>query len=234
MREQDKANLLLDMQEHPENYTDEQLTSMLADDKELADMLEAAAKTKQAMTKAAVDNEELPMDELWEQFAAEHADEFDAEESAADSAGDADVPKAKRVQMPLRKVAAMTIGIIFTVGVAFAAIQIVRNANKPAPEPTQIEAPAPKPQDVKPVEPEPTDSVAEVKPVIFDNVELDKMLTTMAKHYGAEVEFDNDDARAFRLYFTWKPNETLEHEIERLNQFESINIELNNHKITVK
>ena len=214
MREQDKANLLLDMQEHPENYTDEQLTSMLADDKELADMLEAAAKTKQAMTKAAVDNEELPMDELWEQFAAEHADEFDAEESAAESAGDADVPKAKRVQMPLRKVAAMTIGIIFTVGVAFAAIQIVRNASKPAPEPT--------------------DSVAEVKPVIFDNVELDKMLTTMAKHYGAEVEFDNDDARAFRLYFTWKPNETLEHEIERLNQFESINIELSNHKITVK
>ena len=79
MREQDKANLLLDMQEHPENYTDEQLTSMLADDKELAEMLEAAAKTKQAMTKAAVDNEELPMDELWEQFAAEHADEFDDE-----------------------------------------------------------------------------------------------------------------------------------------------------------
>jgi hypothetical protein len=73
-----------------------------------------------------------------------------------------------------------------------------------------------------------------VKPVIFDNVELDKMLTTMAKHYGAELEFDNDDARAFRLYFTWKPNETLEHEIERLNQFESINIELNDHKITVK
>ena len=216
MREQDKANLLLDMQEHPENYTDEQLASMLADDEELAEMLEAAAKTKQAMTKAAVDNEELPMDELWEQFAAEHADEFDAEESAADT----DAPKAKQVQMPLRKVAAMIIGIIFTVGVAFAAIQIVRNASKPAPEPTQIEAPAPKPQDVK--------------PVIFDNVELDKMLTTMAKHYGAEVEFDNDDARSFRLYFTWKPAETLEHEIERLNQFESINIELSNHKITVK
>ena len=60
MREQDKANLLLDMQEHPENYTDEQLASMLADDEELAEMLEAAAKTKQAMTKAVVDNETLP------------------------------------------------------------------------------------------------------------------------------------------------------------------------------
>ena len=230
MREQDKANLLLDMQEHPENYTDEQLASMLADDEELAEMLEAAAKTKQAMTKAVVDNETLPMDELWEQFATEHADEFDATESA----DDVDAPKAKRVQMPLHKVAAMIIGIIFTIGVTFAAIQIVRNASKPAPEPTQTETPAPKPQDVKPVEQEPTDSVAEVKPVIFDNVELDKMLTTMAKHYGVEVEFDNDDARAFRLYFTWKPSETLEHEIERLNQFESINIELNDHKITVK
>jgi hypothetical protein len=230
MREQDKANLLLDMQEHPENYTDEQLASMLADDEELAEMLEAAAKTKQAMTKAVVDNETLPMDELWEQFATEHADEFDTNESAADI----DAPKAKQVQMPLHKVAAMIIGIIFTIGVTFAAIQIVRNASKPTPEPTQTETPAPKPQDVKPVEQEPTDSVAEVKPVIFDNVELDKMLTTMAKHYGAELEFDNDDARAFRLYFTWKPNETLEHEIERLNQFESINIELNDHKITVK
>ena len=230
MREQDKANLLLDMQEHPENYTDEQLASMLADDEELAEMLEAAAMTKQAMTKAAVDNEELPMDELWEQFAAEHAEEFDAEESAADD----DAPKAKRVMMPLRKVAAITIGIIMTAGVAFAAIQIVRNASKPAPEPTQIETPALKPQDVKPVEQEPTDSVVAAKPVIFDNVELDKMLTTMAKHYGAEVEFDNDDARTFRLYFTWKPAETLEHEIERLNQFESINIELSDHKITVK
>ena len=230
MREQDKANLLLDMQEHPENYTDEQLTSMLADDKELAEMLETAAKTKQAMTKVEVANETLPMDELWEQFAAEHADEFDATESAADT----DAPKAKQVHMPIHKAAAMIIGIIMTAGVAFAAIQIVRNASKPAPEPTQIEAPAPKPQDVKPVEKEPTDSVVAAKPVIFDNVELDKMLTTMAKHYGAEVEFDNDDARAFRLYFTWKPTETLEHEIERLNQFESINIELSDHKITVK
>ena len=229
MREQDKANLLLDMQEHPENYTDEQLASMLADDEELAEMLEAAAKTKQAMTKAVVDNETLPMDELWEQFATEHANEFDATESAADT----DAPKAKRVQMPLPKVAAMIIGIIMTAGVTFAAIQIVRNASKPAPEPTQIEAPAPKPQDVKPVEKEPADSVVATKPVIFDNVELDKMLTTMAKHYGAEVEFDNDDARTFRLYFTWKPTETLEHEIERLNQFESINIELSDHKITV-
>lgn len=230
MREQDKANLLLDMQEHPENYTDEQLASMLADDEELAEMLEAAAKTKQAMTKAEVANETLPMDELWEQFAAEHAYEFDAE----DSATDIDAPKAKQMQIPLHKVAAMIIGIIFTIGVTFAAIQIVRNASKPAPEPTQTETPAPKQQEQQKVEKEPTDSVAEVKPVIFDNVELDKMLTTMAKHYGAELEFDNDDARAFRLYFTWKPSETLEHEIERLNQFESINIELNDHKITVK
>lgn len=230
MREQDKANLLLDMQEHPENYTDEQLTSMLADDKELAEMLETAAKTKQAMTKVEVANETLPMDELWEQFAAEHADEFDA----TDSADDVDAPKAKQVHMPMHKVAAMIIGIIMTAGVAFAAIQIVKHISQPAPESTQTEAPAPKPQEQQKVKTEPTDSVVAAKPVIFDNVELDKMLTTMAKHYGAEVEFDNDDARAFRLYFTWKPTETLEHEIERLNQFESINIELSDHKITVK
>ena len=36
----------------------------------------------------------------------------------------------------------MIIGIIFTIGVTFAAIQIVRNASKPTPEPTPAPSPA--------------------------------------------------------------------------------------------
>lgn len=220
MKNQDKIELLLDIQEHPEKYSDEQLNSMLAEDEELAEMMEQLATTKRAMTKEEAEDEQLDMDVLWQEFEAEHELEFDE-------------PKTKRVSMPLRKIAAMFIGVALTAGVAFAAIQIVRSVSKPAPEPTKIEAPA-APKAAQPDDEVPADTVVAVKPVVFDNVELAQIMEQIAAHYKAEVEIENEDAGAYRLYFEWNSQETLEHVVERLNRFESINIELNNNKMTVK
>ena len=220
MKNQDKIELLLDIQEHPEKYSDEQLNSMLADDEELAEMMEQLATTKRAMTKEEAEDEQLDMDALWQEFEDEHKLEFDE-------------PETKRVSMPLRKIAAMFIGVALTAGVAFAAIQIVRSVSKPAPEPTKIEAPA-APKAAQPDDEVPADTVVAVKPVVFDNVELAQIMAQIAAHYKAEVEIENEDAGAYRLYFEWNSQETLEHVVERLNRFESINIELNNNKMTVK
>lgn len=220
MKNQDKIELLLDIQEHPEKYSDEQLNSMLAEDEELAEMMEQLATTKRAMTKEEAEDEQLDMDVLWQEFEAEHELEFDE-------------PETKRVSMPLRKIAAMFIGVALTAGVAFAAIQIVRSVSKPAPEPTKIEAPA-APKAAQPDDEVHADTVVAVKPVVFDNVELAQIMAQIAAHYKAEVEIENEDAGAYRLYFEWNSQETLEHVVERLNRFESINIELNNNKMTVK
>lgn len=220
MKNQDKIELLLDIQEHPEKYSDEQLNSMLAEDEELAEMMELLATTKRAMTKEETEDEQLDMDALWQEFEDEHELEFDE-------------PETKRVSMPLRKIAAMFIGVALTAGVAFAAIQIVRSVSKPAPEPTKIEAPA-APKAAQPDDEVPADTVVAVKPVVFDNVELAQIMAQIAAHYKAEVEIENEDAGAYRLYFEWNSQETLEHVVERLNRFESINIELNNNKMTVK
>ena len=220
MKNQDKIELLLDIQEHPEKYSDEQLNSMLAEDEELAEMMEQLATTKRAMTKEEAEDEQLDMDVLWQEFEAEHELEFDE-------------PETMRVSMPLRKIAAMFIGVALTAGVAFAAIQIVRSVSKPAPEPTKIEAPA-APKAAQPDDEVPADTVVAVKPVVFDNVELAQIMAQIAAHYKAEVEIENEDAGAYRLYFEWNSQETLEHVVERLNRFESINIELNNNKMTVK
>lgn len=220
MKNQDKIELLLDIQEHPEKYSDEQLNSMLAEDEELAEMMEQLATTKRAMTKEEAEDEQLDMDALWQEFETEHELEFDE-------------PETKRVSMPLRKIAAMFIGVALTAGVAFAAIQIVRSVSKPVPEPTKIEAPA-APKAAQPDDEVPADTVVAVKPVVFDNVELAQIMAQIAAHYKAEVEIENEDAGAYRLYFEWNSQETLEHVVERLNRFESINIELNNNKMTVK
>jgi ferric-dicitrate binding protein FerR (iron transport regulator) len=193
---------------------------MLAEDEELAEMMEQLATTKRAMTKEEAEDEQLDMDALWQEFEDEHELEFDE-------------PETKRVSMPLRKIAAMFIGVALTAGVAFAAIQIVRSVSKPAPEPTKIEAPA-APKAAQPDDEVPADTVVAVKPVVFDNVELAQIMAQIAAHYKAEVEIENEDAGAYRLYFEWNSQETLEHVVERLNRFESINIELNNNKMKVK
>ena len=221
MKNIDKTELLLDIQEHPEKYSDEQLNSLLAEDKELAEMMEQLATTKRALAKKDAEEEQPDMDALWQEFEAEHGEEFDK-------------PEAKRIRMPLRKIAALFIGAVFTAGVAFAAIQMVMNMSKPAPEPTKTEAPAAAPKAVQPKDEAPADTVVAEKSVTFDNITLEQILTQIAAHYKAEVEFENEDARSYRLFIKWNSDEPLERIVERLNNFESINIELKDHKMTVK
>ncbi len=221
MKNIDKTELLLDIQEHPEKYSDEQLNSLLAEDKELAEMMEQLATTKRALAKKDAEEEQPDMDALWQEFEAEHGEEFDK-------------PEAKRIRMPLRKIAALFIGAVFTAGVAFAAIQMVMNVSKPAPEPTKTEAPAAAPKAVQPKDEAPADTVVAEKSVTFDNITLEQILTQIAAHYKAEVEFENEDARSYRLFIKWNSDEPLERIVERLNNFESINIELKDHKMTVK
>ena len=79
-----------------------------------------------------------------------------------------------------------------------------------------------------------TDTTANAKPIVFDNVALDKMLPQIAAYYNKEVEFQNTDARQLRFYFVWKQDETLDVVLHRLNLFESITVELKSDKIVVE
>ena len=60
------------------------------------------------------------------------------------------------------------------------------------------------------------------------------MLSQIAAYYNKEVEFLNDNARQFRFYFVWKPDEGLDVTLHRLNLFESVSVELNSDKIVVE
>jgi hypothetical protein len=64
MKNLDKTELMLDIQEHPEKYSDEQLNHMLAEDEELAEMMEQLATTKRALAKKEVEEEQPDMDAL--------------------------------------------------------------------------------------------------------------------------------------------------------------------------
>ena len=200
-------------------------------DQLVAENQELLALTKQAFIKREVENESVPVDEEWQKFAAEHADELEALEK--DEPSTATITRLMGI-LPY-KVAASIIGILFTAGVAFAAIHIVRMVSNPKPQAIQTEQTiSAKPTSALPTDTVKTDTTANAKPIVFDNVALDKMLPQIASYYNKEVEFQNADARQLRFYFVWKQDETLDVVLHRLNLFESITVELKSDKIVVE
>ena len=194
---------------------------------------ELLALTKRAFVKREVEKESVPVDEEWEKFAAEHADELDALEK--DEPRTATITRLMGI-LPY-KVAASIIGILFTAGVAFAAIHIVRHfVGEDVKSPTQEVriSNSSQPSPALPTDTIKTDTTTSTKPIVFDNVALDKMLPQIAAYYNKEVEFQNEDARQFRFYFVWKQDETLDVVLHRLNLFESITVELKSDKIVVE
>ena len=201
-------------------------------DQLVAENQELLALTKQAFIKREVENESIPVDEEWEKFAAEHADELEALEK--DEPHTATINKKLMGILPY-KVAASIIGILFTAGVAFAAIHIVRMVSHPKPQTMQAEQTiSAKPTSALPTDTVKTDTTTTTMPIVLDNVALDKMLPQIASYYNKEVEFQNEEARQLRFYFVWKQEETLEAVLHRLNLFESITVEQKDNKIIVE
>ncbi len=207
MEQNDKIRLLLDMHEHPENYTDEQLAAMLDDE-----MLEKLVTAKRAMT----DTPEPDVDAEWQRFEQTHF-----------------APVKNRSWL---KVAAVFLGVIMLSAFTYAAIHAVRHSvNDKAKEPTETVAPAPQPESTVGPRLGVADTAAVVaEPIVFDNLPLDQMLEQIAPHYGMQVEFRNEDVRALRFYFVWQPDEDLDAVLERLNLFESVNISKEGNTIVVE
>ena len=230
MEQQDIIRLLLSMQEHPENHSDKQITDMLADNPELAELMEELALTKQAFAKREAAGEQIPIDDLWEEFATAHADEL-----AALGSNPKPTAKTFTIGSQMRKVAAVIIGILFTAGMAFAAIHILGLTPTPSPKSegsknAQVTDTVKKPATTLSIGKE-TEAEA---PVVFDNVPLDNILPKIASHYGYTVSFRSDKSKPLRLFLTWNPQDSIQKVIEKLNLFEQIHITLDEQTIIVE
>ena len=199
-------------------------------DQLVAENQELLALTKQAFVKREVEKESVPVDEEWEKFATEHAEELEALEK--DEPRTATIKKLMGI-VPY-KVAASIIGILFTAGVAFAAIQVVRNISTPKPQQPSTEQVI----DTKPVTSLPADTVKAdtipVEPYVFNNVPLDSMLTAIAVAHNMQVEFENEAARHLRFHFVWKREDSLSRVVEKLNTFEAVNIGMEDRTLVVR
>ena len=248
MTEEKRIEWLLELQEHPEQLTDEQLQQILADD-EMRQLVQQLGFAKRAFKHDALKNDTPDVEGEWEKFAASHSEELEILDEG-------EYKPRLRAYLAPRKIAASFIGVLLASGIAFAAIQVVRYISTPKPqqpttEQTTIEPVTSLPTDtlwfrqdsksqstIEPVTSLPADTVKAdtipVEPYIFNNVPLDSMLTAIAVAHNMQVEFENESVRQLRFHFVWKREDSLSRVVEKLNTFEAVNIGMEDNKLVVR
>ena len=237
MTEEQRIEWLLELQDHPEQMTDEQLQQILADD-EMRQLVQQLGIAKRAFKHDALKNDTPDVDAEWEKFAASHAEELeilDEGERLRVGDGTSGIYKPRlRAYLAPRKIAASFIGVLLASGIAFAAIQVVRNISTPKPQLPSMEQVI----DTKPVTSLLADTVKAdtmpIEPYIFNNVPLDSMLTAIAVAHNMQVVFENEAARELRFHFVWKREDSLSRVVEKLNTFEAVNIGIEDKTLVVR
>lgn len=256
----DKFEKILDIIDHQEKYSDEEIREILQDE-ECRKLYQTMVEVDSALlqqnlnTLASIShspddalssnsflgNSSPNIDEEWEKFCQEHQLQEEVthpivqEEShpIAQEAG------ASHPITSWRKLAASIAGFVLISGIAFAAIHTYIKRSQ---ETTQITADT-HPEVIK------SDSAKQVtakdslthpkpeKPAIhktFENVAFDQMISEIASYYDLQVKFENNEDKTLRLYYEWNSHSSIENIVKELNQFEHVNIELQQNELIVK
>ena len=200
---------LLDAQDHPETFTEEELEAILKED-DLRETAELMARLKQAYI--GKETEDIDVDAEWQRFASR---------------------KPKRRSWGWMQIAAAFIGLLMLSGIAYATIHIVSNSHSQQTEvqdttaiTNKISAPAVRQtahEDQTPIEPK-----------TFENIPLKDIAAELAKAYHISLEIRNDETAALRLYYPWNPQMSLQQVVEELNRFEKVQLTLTSDKLIIE
>jgi hypothetical protein len=205
-----KTDLLLQMMESPQDYTAAEWQEILADD-ECRELYTLMAKMQSTMDAAR--SEERATDEMidaeWHQLR----------------------PVASNHSMGFYKIAAMIISVAMLSGIAYAAICMVQQHQQPTGEsalPTGTVRPV-----SRDVVSEPADTIVAPQPVLYDNVPLEQILADVSTYYHMKEVYRDDAARHYRLFYQWRPEYSLQTFVEMLNNFEALQLLLENDTLFV-
>lgn len=215
----DKFEKILDIIDHQEKYSDEEIREILQDE-ECRKLYQTMMEVDSALESP---SPIINVDEEWEKFSQEHQLQ----------------EKATHPITSWRKLAASIASFVLISGIAFAAIHTYIKRSQ---ETTQVTADT-HPEVIK------SDSAKQVaakdslthskpeKPAIhktFENVTFEQMISEIASYYDLQVKFENNEDKTLRLYYEWNSHSSIENIVKELNQFENVNIELQQNELIVK
>ena len=215
----DKFEKILDIIDHQEKYSDEEIREILQDE-ECRKLYQTMVEVDSALESP---SPIINVDEEWEKFSQKHQLQEEATHPITS----------------WRKQAASIAGFVLISGIAFAAIHTYIKRSQ---EPTQVTADT-HPEVIKSDSAKQVaakDSLTHPKPEkpaihkIFENVVFEQMISEIASYYDLQVKFENSEDKTLRLYYEWDSHSSIENIVKELNQFENVNIELQQNELIVK
>lgn len=222
-----KWDMLLDLLEHPEKYSETQKDELLGDE-EVNELYQQLVETRQSLD-FAKSKEKMKMpsiDAEWEKL----KEEKQQKEEMSQNAETQQTAKLFSLWSPMRKVAAVA-AVLVVSGITFAAIHLVTRSHQ-ASDKNNTELMASQKDSIQQVSApqksnieEKTDSASLAQlPLVYENAELQNILTPIAGHFHLQVTYQNESARHIRLFLQLEKNMSLDDIIELLNHFEKVNI----------
>lgn len=234
-----KWDMLLDLLEHPEKYSETQKDELLGDE-EVDELYQQLVETRQSLD-FGKSKEEMKMpsiDAEWEKLKDEmklkeekqQKEEIQQKEEMSQNAETQQTAKLFPLWSPMRKVAAVA-AVLVVSGITFAAIHLVTRSHQPSDKHnTELVASqkdsiqqvsAPQKSNIE----EKADSASLAQlPLVYENAELQNILTPIAGHFHLQVTYQNESARHIRLFLQLEKNMSLDDIIELMNHFEKVNI----------
>ncbi len=215
----DKIDRLLDALEYPDLYSEKDLEAML-DDTEVREAYNLIVKTKSALTPIPSPD----VDAEWATFKKSHP--------------------ATRRRATLRISSLFSRNIAASIAICIASLAAVAavvgvSVNyllKPKTQTSSDEIVAVSKENAVS-----TDTVISVEDapstapetIVFDNEPLEAIITRIAEYHDCNVTFSSDAPKSLRLYFRWNQAQSLDDVVESLNNFEQINIAVEDKTIKI-
>ena len=222
-----KWDMLLDLLEHPEKYSETQKDELLGDE-EVNELYQQLIETRQSLDFAkSKEGMKMPsIDAEWEKL----KEEMQLKEEMNQNAEKQQTAMQLPLWSPMRKVAAVA-AVLVVSGITFAAIHLVTRSHQ-ASDKNNTELVASQKDSIQQVSApqksnieEKADSASLAQlPLVYENAELQNILTPIAGHFHLQVTYQNESARHIRLFLQLEKNMSLDDIIELLNHFEKVNI----------
>ncbi len=222
-----KWDMLLDLLEHPEKYSETQKDELLGDE-EVNELYQQLVETRQSLdfAKSKEEMKTPSIDAEWEKL----KEEKQQKEVMKQNAETQQTAKLLPLWSPMRKVAAVA-AVLVVSGITFAAIHLVTRSHQ-ASDKHNTELVASRKDSIQQVSAlqksnieEKADSASLAQlPLVYENAELQNILTPIAAHFHLQVTYQNESARHIRLFLQLEKNMSLDDIIELMNHFEKVNI----------
>lgn len=210
MREMDKYGIVLDLIEHPDKYTPQQIEILLSDS-ETRSIYNLLCKTQSSLKSYEND---VDVDDEWQSFEREHIKPrlrflWHGSRAAIISA------------LILTSVAAIAIGTV--IGVSLESTKR-EYSGLDKEDTSQTAAPAVRSGSYLAAN---TDTLQSVPaPILFEDETLEAILDTIAALHNLDVKFKTADVARLHLFYKFDSEIPLDETIEQLNSFGQINIKI--------